>query len=147
MTYKIVVFAAVFLMLSGNLSLSNTGKRATENDTQEETIWLLEKAYISNYQNADIEAIIPFWHDRFLGWPDSLPGPADKKAVIGYTRRRNTRPGAWDFKIEPEAIRITGNIAVNHYTLHISGTTIRVTHTWIKEGDHWKILGGMSNRQ
>ena len=147
MTYKTLTMIVTISALLGNLSLSAAGDRRTEIGTDEKTIWMLEEAYISNHRDADIEAVIPFWHDSFLGWPDSLSTPADKKAVVEYTKINNKRPGIWTYKIEPKGIRIVGNIAVNHYILSISGTTTRVTHTWIKEGGQWKILGGMSNRQ
>lgn len=147
MIYKTFTTIVTTIALLGNLSLSVAGRSGTEDNIEEKTIWILEKTYISNHQNADIEAIIPFWHDEFLGWPDSLPKPADKKAVVEYTKTKIKKPWTWDFKIEPKGIRIMGNIAVNHYILYISGTTTRITHTWIKEDNEWKILGGMSNNK
>jgi ketosteroid isomerase-like protein len=114
--------------------------------TIEKQIWALEHSYIVNHRNADFENLFSAWHDKFLGWPDNLTDPADKDAVIVYIRQRYPVPKSWNFQIDPKGIQVHGDIVINHYILHIAGTSTRVTHTWIREDSQWKILGGMSNR-
>ena len=145
MNYKLIILILVVAFFLG----ATHQLKAFDNVTQhkiEEQIWALEEVYIANHRDGNIDGIIPIWHDKFLGWPDNLPHPANKKGVIKYTKQRITFPGSWDFKIERKGIQIYGNIVVNHYLLHISGRTTRVIHTWVKENTQWKILGGMSNR-
>jgi ketosteroid isomerase-like protein len=63
-------------------------------------------------------------------------------------------PLEYRFELERAAIRVSGNVAITHYLVVIrakdeirSGPsqTVRLTHTWIKAGADWKILGGMSS--
>ena len=57
------------------------------------------------------------------------------------------------FKIERAGIRLQENIALTQYTIHVNcGDTngvaktqsSRITHTWVKAGASWKLLGGTS---
>jgi len=121
----------------------------------EEEIWALEEAYLAYHREANHERILPMWHDRFLGWPDLEPQPADKQAVTRRLERRYAEPASWTFKIERAGIRVTGNVAINFYTVHFlkkdeagkeQKESRRITHTWIKDDSGWKILGGMSKQ-
>jgi hypothetical protein len=55
-------------------------------------------------------------------------------------------------RIGREGIRILGDVALTQYVLDVEvrhGTrtetlSSRVTHTWVKVGDAWTLLGGMS---
>ena len=119
----------------------------------EEEIWALEETYLAYHRDANHERILPMWHDRFLGWPDLEPRPADKEAVTRRLERKYPEPASWTFTIERADIRVTGNVAVNFYTAHFlkkddAGNerkeSRRITHTWIRDGSQWTILGGMS---
>jgi hypothetical protein len=118
----------------------------------EAQIWALEHAYWQFNRDADHPRIISCWHDQFLGWPDGEPKPIDKQGGVRYVREHYPTPAPYAFEIEPAGIRVLGNVAVNHYTVHLKwkdGTgkkrSLRITHTWIQEGAGWKMLGGMSS--
>ena len=96
------------------------------------------------------------YHKQFLGWPDEEQHPSDKKAAVRYLKERFPEPSTLTFKIDRQGITILNNIAINHYLLSIIGKdkdgkeqklSSRLTHTWIKDGSKWRILGGMSNKQ
>jgi len=51
---------------------------------------------------------------------------------------------------------VLGDVALTQYTLNVNYSeaagaaktrSSRITHTWVKEGDRWKLLGGMSYDQ
>jgi ketosteroid isomerase-like protein len=58
------------------------------------------------------------------------------------------------YSIEQLAVRVTGDIAINHYRIKANWGTgetdkvrtdaLRITHTWIRTHGTWQILGGMS---
>jgi hypothetical protein len=59
------------------------------------------------------------------------------------------------YAIEQLAIKVTADIAINHYRIKLNWARIdngeaartdglRITHTWIRTGDTWQIIGGMS---
>jgi ketosteroid isomerase-like protein len=63
------------------------------------------------------------------------------------------KPTSTTFKIEREGIRVLGNVALTQYVIRVNSgdasvvaktKNTRISHTWVKEGDSWKLLGGMS---
>jgi ketosteroid isomerase-like protein len=137
-------------------ALPHTSSALDEPDSKdvESHIWALEGAYVTAYQNADHESILALMHERFLGWPDSEDRPTGYHQVPGFLKEKYGIPGAWDFKIDRAGFRIHGDVAITHYLLIASANdaesgdqaqVTRITHTWIREGSDWKILGGMSS--
>lgn len=121
----------------------------------EEEIWALEEAYWNANRAADHERIAAAWHEEFLGWPDAEPRPIERGEGERFIRRGYARPGAFDFEIERAGIRVLGGVAVVHYAVHLAArdeegretrTTLRITHTLVREEGAWRILGGMSSR-
>ncbi|NIM90697.1 MAG: hypothetical protein GTO17_07080 [Candidatus Aminicenantes bacterium] len=54
--------------------------------------------------------------------------------------------------MKPIAIKIIDGVAIVHYFVngkdeagHRVGNRYRITHTWIKRGGKWKVMGGMSS--
>lgn len=124
-------------------------------DDVEEQIWALETDYLTYFKNAAHEKVIPMWHEKFLGWPNSEYNSNDKQGVISYLKKFAPVPGNWNFRIERKGIQIFGNVAITHWIQHLTFSrtdgssytrSARITHTWIKDLGDWKILGGMSSR-
>lgn len=125
-----------------------------DEQTVAERIWALEQAYWESNRAADYEEIIATWHDRFLGWPDAESAPVDKEQGAQYAREQFQGPDTYEFEILPRGLRVTGDVAVNHYTVlrtwkesgRVTRTqSMRITHTWLLDDGTWKVLGGMSN--
>ena len=124
-------------------------------DNVEEEIWSLEEDYISYFSKANHEAILSFYHSRFLGWPDLRNHPVGKNGAAKFLKENYPEPTQSVFKIKREGIRIVNDVVITHYLLKISWvddngveqtSKSHLTHTWVKEDSHWKIFGGMSNR-
>jgi hypothetical protein len=122
-------------------------------DTVEEKIWALEEAYFSNLYKANYERVIALVHDQFLGWPGGLPQPIGREESSRFMKQLIPKPTACIIRIERAGIRVLGAVALTQYTLYVNcsdtvGVTkiqsSRITHTWVKEGGRWKLLGGMS---
>ena len=130
-------------------SAKQSGAHPTPAESQ---IWALEQAYWEFNRDAKHEQIIAAWHDKFLGWPDGEPRPIDKEEGTRYVRENYAEPASYAFEIERAGIRILGNVAVNHYAVHLKWKdgkkrSMRITHTWVREENGWKVLGGMSTSQ
>jgi len=119
----------------------------------EEQIWALEKAYFTKLYKADYEGVLALVHDQFLGWPGNIPGPIDKEKSARFMKQLITKPIECTIEIEREGIRILDKVALTQYIIRVNYSnnkkvakiqTSRITHTWIKEGGKWKLLGGMS---
>jgi ketosteroid isomerase-like protein len=119
-----------------------------------EEIWALEEAYFSNLYRADYEKVLAILHSHFLGWPGTEPQPIDKEESARFMKQLVPKPfSSCTFKIERAGIRLLGEVALTQYVLHVNFSdtpgvdktqSSRITHTWVKEGARWKLLGGMS---
>jgi ketosteroid isomerase-like protein len=132
-----------------------TGAVAKEAGNDEAQVWKLEKTYWEYVKANDLERYRALWHENFLGWPYVSPLPARKDHITDWITV-NTSKGVklQSYSIEQLAIQVTGDIAANHYriTMTWSGPkptdakteTFRIHHTWLRSGDTWQILAGMS---
>jgi len=130
-------------------SVDTTGKKET---TQDE-IWSLEEAYFTHLYQANYEGVLALVHSAFLGWPGSVPQPLSKEESARFMKQLIARPSSCSLRIERAGIRILKDIVLTQYILHArcgsmpgAAKTVssRITHTWVKEGDRWALLGGMS---
>jgi len=141
--------AISFLLL---LTVAPLVQAAANDETQ---VWNLEKAYWESVKANDLEKYRTLWHERFLGWPSSSSAPARKDHITDWITD-NTSKGVklQSYEIEQVAIQVTGDIAANHYRIKMTWSgpkpadtkteTIRIHHTWVRTGDTWQILAGMS---
>jgi hypothetical protein len=121
---------------------------------EEEEIWALEEAYFTNLYQANYEGVLAIVHSQFLGWPGAdVPQPINKEESARFMKQLITKPTSCKIKIERAGIRLQGEVALTQYTLRVNCgdttgagkvQTSRITHTWVKEGASWKLLGGMS---
>lgn len=129
---------------------------AQELARQEAQIWGLEKVYWEYVRTNDLEKYRALWHDDFVGWPLVSSAPVRKDHITDWITN-NTSKGMKleSYSIEQLAIRVTGDIAINHYRIKANwtksdtgeaarGDALRITHTWIRTNGTWQILGGMS---
>ncbi len=153
---KLILSLSLMIFLITPLSAQDEKIKDTKLDKMEEEIWSLEEEYISYFSKADHEAILSLYHSQFLGWPDSELHPAEKTRAAEFLEEKYPEPTQSVFNIKREGIRIVEGVVITHYLLNISWTEdegveqtreSRLTHTWIKDDSHWKILGGMSSRQ
>ncbi len=150
----IIVLAVIFSSYS--LAYSAASDLDNKKNTVEEEIWALEEAYFANLYKADYEKLLTLVHNQFLGWPSTVSQPIDKEGSARFMKQLISKPTSCTFKIKREGIRVIGEVVLTQYIINVNcnetaaGAKIqssRITHTWIKENDHWKLLGGMSYDQ
>jgi len=149
--------ATLFVMFS-LAALGPTTLTAAENDSSnavEREVWALEEAYLSAFENAKHDVIASMLHPDFLGWPRESERPSEKSDVARFLEENYPKPLDLSFELDRAGIRVFGNVVITHSLVTISGKnggaghvqTVRITHTWIREGADWRILGGMSCTQ
>ena len=152
---KLILSMSLMIFLITQLSAQDEEIKDSKLSTVEEEIWSLEENYISYFSKADHNAILSLYHSQFLGWPDSELHPASKERAAIFLEEKYPEPTQLVFKIKREGIRIVEDVVITHYLLNLSWTDdegveqtreSRLTHTWIKEDSHWRILGGMSSK-
>ena len=121
----------------------------------EAQVWQLEKAYWEYVKANDLEKYRVLRHEDFLGWPFVSSAPVRKDHITDWITA-NTSNGSKlrSYSIEQLAIQVTGKIAINYYRIRANWANeegaeartdaLRVMHTWIRTGDTWQIIGGMS---
>ena len=142
-----------FILFFNLQAYSATADKDKGRNTVEEEIWALEEAYFTNLYKANYEGIIAIEHSQFLAWPGGIPQPIDKEENARFMKQLIPKPTSCNIKIERAGIRVLGDVALTHYILHVNcGDTAgvakspssRITHTWVKEGASWELLGGTS---
>ena len=103
----------------------------------------------------DLEKYRARWHENFLGWPYVSSAPTGKDHITDWiTANMSKGVKLQSFSIEQLAIQVTRDIAINHYRIKMvwagprpteSDTEVlRITHTWLRTGNTFQIIGGMS---
>jgi hypothetical protein len=117
-------------------------------------VWALEDDYWRFVKAGDVESYRTLWHEKFIGWPCDRDKPLRKSSIGDWVREIRdkkikvtsvlTREGAEDF----------GAIVVVHYRftrvdtypegrVEGRGRESKITHTWMRVGNTWQIVGGM----
>lgn len=147
------VIISIFLVLScpyTHFAASDTDKGRP---IMEEQIWKLEEAYFTNLYKAQHDAVLVLVHEQFLGWPDAVSKPLDRRGSSDFMKKAFSGPMPCSLTFEREGISIVGDAALTQYIISarcsdatgaIHEQSSRITHTWVKEGPAWKLLGGMS---
>ena len=138
------------------LLVLTTAVFAQDSAKDEAQIWNLEKAYWDYVKANDLQRYRALWHDDLVGWPFVSAAPVRKDQITDWITS-NTSKGLklQSYSIAQLAIRVTGDIAIDHYRLKVNWTkadtgevvrtdAMRITHTWIRSDGTWQIIGGMS---
>jgi ketosteroid isomerase-like protein len=120
----------------------------------QQDIWRLEQAYWSYCRDMDLETYLSLWHPGVIGWPVMYSAPTGKDHICDWlTDQARKGLTVTSYELEPLAIRVTENVAIVCYRVRycwggedgrnmpIAG---RITHTWMRSGESWLIIGGMS---
>ena len=128
---------------------------AQEISEDEQTLWSLENAYFTVIAQEDFGALERFYHADFIGWPSHSPEPVDRNVGRQSLEEQLANTEVLSVKLRPLAVVVHGDVAITHLFVdlqqqdsdtEVSSSSHRVTHTWLREGGTWKILGGMSAR-
>jgi ketosteroid isomerase-like protein len=122
----------------------------------EQTIWQLESAYFAHFAKGNVAALGNLWHPDFVGWPAQSSDPVYQDEARRTVMELLSGPRIVSVGIRAKTIVLRGDVAVTHYFVDMdqdtaegetSRATFRVTHTWIREGGTWRVIGGMSAEQ
>ena len=149
--FVFTVSLALVLAVTGPVPL-----KATETDWTpiESEIWALERAYLNCLQTEDVAGHAEFWHEEFIGWPSHAVDPVDRSTAAASLSTLFESVQILSAQVHPLMIRVMGDLAVVQYRLDLeiedtdglgSTASYRMTHTWLREGGSWRIIGGMSS--
>jgi ketosteroid isomerase-like protein len=126
---------------------------AQEFSAAQKEVWQMEEVYWKDVQNANIGHYMTLWHENFLGWPRDRELPVGKDGLEDGARKKMAVGRVSSYEILSKAVSVVGNVGTTQYSVKVVRTmnngkqetyTSRVTHTWLKTGSSWQIVGGMS---
>jgi hypothetical protein len=120
-------------------------------------VWSRENSYWRFVKAGDVESYRTLWHQNFIGWPCHEDHPVGKAAIGNWVQEIRDKEVSFDYGLTREGARDFGNIVVVHYRVtmvskypdgHVEGAgqESKITHTWMRVGGTWQIIGGMCGR-
>ena len=117
-------------------------------------VWGREADYWQFVKEGDVENYVSLWHDRFIGWPCGQDHPKRKVSIGDWVREVRDKHIQVDSTLTREGAEDFGNVVVVHYRftrvdtypdgkVEGKGKGSKITHTWMRVGDSWLIIGGM----
>ncbi len=155
LNYRMAVALGMMACLMASASpIASERTNQSQESESEQTVWTLEQFYWFQVQHNDLAGYLGLWHKDFLGWPSVSAKPVHKDHITDWITSQTSKGLKFHTAgLLPAGIQITGDIAVTCYWMTFEwqdkdgkGTrqNLRVTHTWVKEGKDWRIIGGMS---
>lgn len=142
-----VFLAMAFLLLSCTPDQSGL---ARDPSADEEAVWQLEEAYFRYVQAGDVENYLTLWDDEFVGWPCGSEQPQGKETIADWVQEIRDQNLQVEYELQREAVRAFGDVVATQYgLLYSDGTSegsvdrTKITHTWRRSGETWKIITGM----
>lgn len=117
-----------------------------------EQVWSGEEAYWRYVQSHDLKHYLSLWSDDFVGWPILTDHPIHKTDIASQFQSGRLSQ-VITYELHRESVEMHGPIGVAFYRVEMRlrkpdqsefTTTSRLTHTWMKKGDVWQIVAGMS---
>lgn len=151
-TAYVLAVAACVITLSISASIASPAPAPTSE--AEKTVWDLEHSYWHLVEANDLASYRKLWHADFLGWPSVSASPVHKDRITDWITTQAS--AGRSFKLiafKPAAIQSSDSTVTACYWLTYkwidqSGKgdqrTVRVFHTWVKNGNDWQIISGMS---
>ena len=125
----------------------------------EQAVWQLEQDYWRYVSTGDVDAYVKLWHEDFVGWPCFELEPKGKTDIGSWVRDIRDKQWKLTYELKPLANQAFGdNVVVVHYAAEYvydygdgtrsgAGLWRKFTHTWMRMGDSWQIVGGMCAAQ
>jgi ketosteroid isomerase-like protein len=131
--------------------LANINQRYEQpSSPQQKEVWAGEQNYFRYLQAKDLKSFMSLWDDNFVGWPDYSERPLRKSDIESGARgefQASPTSSRQNLSPKPEAIAVFGDVAVTYYLWPEADETsplkYRITHTWRKGPEGWRIISGM----
>lgn len=117
-------------------------------------VWEREAEYWRCVKAGDVDSYVSLWHDKFIGWPCGQEHPMRKASIGDWVREVRDKHITVSSELTREGAEDFGNVVVVHYRftrvdtypdgkVEGKGKVSKITHTWMKQGGTWLIIGGM----
>jgi ketosteroid isomerase-like protein len=153
MKYSLICTCALIVGVVALSGLRWSMPVAAQNRSMAE-VWALEDDYWRYVKAGDVESYVKLWHEQFIGWPCDQDHPKRKAAIGDWVREIRDKKIKVASDLTREGAQNFGNIVVVHYRftrvdtypdgrVEGRGKWSKITHTWLRVGGTWQIIGGM----
>jgi hypothetical protein len=149
-----ILFALSGILLCGSQAASSQAATAAAESGSVQEVWMREADYWKFVKAGDVDSYRTLWHDNFIGWPCGAEHPLRKASIGDWVQEVRDKQIQVAAELTREGAEDFGNVVVVHYRFtrvdtypdgHVEGKgeQSKITHTWMKVGDTWLIVGGM----
>jgi hypothetical protein len=142
------------LIALATIVLGSDSTTPSQGSKDERAVWDLEHSYWRYVESNDLAAYSNLWHKNFLGWPSVSATPVRKDHITDWITSETSKGSSFKtHQFKPAAIQVNDDVAMACYWITFSWLdkngkgpthTVRITHAWLRTGDSWQIIGGMS---
>ena len=137
------------------LTVGTLGARLAPHTSDVDEVWAMEDAYWRYVKAGDVEKYRTLWNEGFRGWPCHTEHPSTKSTITEWVQEIRDGKITFDYKLTREGASNVGGVVVVFYKTpmiwkyadgRVDGRTElwrKFTHTWMKVGGKWQIIGGM----
>ncbi len=119
--------------------------------TSEQAVWEQEENYWRLLKADNRQGYLNLWDDRFVGWPLFENTPIHKDKITNFMSDIKVL----DYKLEPLSVEEFGaDFVITFYRANVrsagrskgneSTRVSRLTHTWMRQKNGWRIICEMS---
>ena len=149
-----VMGVCVLVVVVGTLIGFSWPMRASAESQSVSEVWGREDDYWRFVKAGDVESYVTLWHEKFIGWPCDQDHPMRKSSIGDWVRKIRDKKIAVTSVLTREGAEDFGAVVVVHYRftrvdtypdgrVEGRGRESKITHTWMKVGSTWQIVGGM----
>ena len=144
------------LLMIGLVAIVGLGvaRPATGESRSVPEVWALEDDYWRFVRSGDVESYVKLWHDKFIGWPCDQDHPKRKASIGDWVRDIRHKKISVSVALTQEGAEDFGDVVIVHYRfsrvdtypdgrVEGQGRERKITHTWMRVGSTWQIIGGM----
>lgn len=146
--------ALVFSLLAVGAHGAPAAAAPSTEDPRVSEVWGREADYWRFLKAGDVDSYVSLWHEKFIGWPCGQEHPKLKASIGDWVREVRDERISVAAELTREGAEAFGDVVVVHYQFtkvdtypdgHVEGLGERskITHTWMKVGGTWQIIGGM----
>jgi ketosteroid isomerase-like protein len=126
---------------------------AQDMSAAQKEVWQMEETYWKDVKDSNADHYASLWHPSFLGWPQDRDRPVGKTELTDGVRKKMAEVHVASYEFLSKGVTVLGNVGVTVYSVRATRApkdgksethTSRITHTWLKTGSTWEIIGGMS---
>ena len=135
----------------------NNSYAATPSTQQiKDEVWQMEENYWKYVKSNDLKSYLTLWDDNFIGYPTNNMITSKDHITDWITEMYKDKSTKFNFELTRKTENVFGDIVIVLYDVtqtstnaknEMEKTTFKITHTWLKSGSGWLIIGGMGAKK